>query len=76
MKSDKYEKITLHSTLDKDNIVRRIENGNYQYYKLTGYDESVERYTLESFTGLPEAIGFQLVTTTQDLIDNFEKLIS
>ena len=71
----KFERITLDSILDQDCIVRKFDNDNYQYFKITGYDNNTERYILESFTGLPESRGYRIETTTNYLITNFEKLV-
>ncbi len=76
MNTDKYDKITSDSTINQDDIVRRFENDNYLYFRVTGYDENTKRYHIESFTLDEKEKGIQFLTSVQDLIDNFEKLSS
>ena len=75
MENKEYEKITLESNLDQDDIAQRKVNGVYEYYIVTAYDEIHQNYDLKSFNGNIEAFNIQLVASTQELINNFEKEI-
>lgn len=73
MKDDKFIKINKDSVLNQDEVVRKKVNGVLEYYFVSDYDNQSKKYILKSFTGNAENVGFKIVTTTQDLIDNFEK---
>jgi hypothetical protein len=73
MKTKKFIPITKDSTLNSEDTVRRKVNGNFEYYIVKNYDTIRERYILESVNQLELSLGIEIVTTTQELFDNFEK---
>ena len=73
MRTPKFVSITENSTLDTDDRVRRDVNGKYEYYSVKSYDSVRERYILQSFSLYNLSHGVEIVTATQDLLDNFEK---
>lgn len=73
MKTTKYVPITEVSTLNSEDTVRRKVDGNFEYYIVKSYDTNLERYILESVNQYELSCGIEIVTTTQELFDNFEK---
>jgi len=73
MKTTKYIPITEVSSLNSEDTVRRKVNGNFEYYIVKSYDTNLKRYILESVNQYELSCGIEIVTTTQELFDNFEK---
>lgn len=73
MKTNKFIPITKDSTLNSEDKVRRKVNDNFEYYIVKNYDTIRERYILESVNQYELSLGIEIVTTTQELFDNFEK---
>jgi hypothetical protein len=74
MNQDKFSKINLDSVLNRNSVIRRIHNGKYEYFVVTGFDTERMAYTIESSSITPEKRGWQLLLTTEELIENFEQL--
>ncbi len=74
MNLNNFDRINFNSEINQADIVRRIIQDKYEYYKVKEYDELNEKYVLESFSNLPESAGFYITATAIELINNFEKL--
>jgi len=70
----KYKKITKDTILNTNARIRKLSNGIYINYTVTSYDSKERRYYLKSENGNIEAQAVQIMTTTQDLFDEFELL--
>jgi len=73
MRTNKFVPITENSILNSGDTVRRKVNNDFEYFQVKSYDDTRKRYILESFKQYELSNGVEIITTTQDLFDTFEK---